>query len=110
MLRQLQEVWGGIVRYFGNGSLSPQRTAKDQRRRGQEKSCIARHGSLRSYFELKPLLCGCRLIFCTRQAVISETSSSFSFRQSISCTVLNSPSCLPACPNLPTIVPSSSIL
>ena len=54
--------------------------------------------------------CGPRMIFCTRHAVISETNSSLGFRQSISCTVLNSFSCLPAFPNLPTIVPSSSIL
>ena len=53
---------------------------------------------------------GCSVSFCTRHAVISDTSSSFSFRQSISWTVLNSPSALPAFPNLPTIVPSSSIL
>ena len=54
--------------------------------------------------------CGFRMIFCARQAEISDTNSSFGLRQSISWMVLNSPSPLPALPNLPTIVPSSSIL
>src|SRR5205085_5249356 len=49
-------------------------------------------------------------IFCTRQAMISETYSLSGLRQSISCTVLNSPACFPGLPNRPTIVPSSSIL
>ena len=39
--------------------------------------------------------CGLRMIFCTRQSVISDTKSSFAFRQSISCTAMNSFSCLP---------------
>ena len=50
------------------------------------------------------------LNLCTRQPVISATVTSLSFRQSISWTVLNSPGSLPAFPNLPTMVPSSSIL
>jgi hypothetical protein len=45
---------------------------------------------------------------CTRQLVSSPTSSSFGLRQSISLTVPNSLSCLPAVPNLPSTVPSSS--
>ena len=53
---------------------------------------------------------GLRMIFWIRHAVISARNSSFGFRQSISCVVLNSLICLPALPNLPTIVPSSSIL
>jgi acyl-CoA synthetase (AMP-forming)/AMP-acid ligase II len=47
---------------------------------------------------------------CTRQLVISPTTSSFGLRQSISWTVLNSPRPLPALPNRPMMRPSSSIL
>src|SRR4029453_605 len=54
--------------------------------------------------------CGRRMIFCARHAVISEIHSSFSLRQSMPCVVANSFNCLPALPNLPTTVPSSSIL
>src|SRR6476620_10993312 len=48
--------------------------------------------------------------FCTRQLPNSPTNSSFSLRQSIELTMLNSFGTRPARPNLPTILPSNSIL
>jgi hypothetical protein len=87
---ELQEI-GGFVREV----LREQRRGEEQ---GEDSHCRP------------PFVFGCRLSFCTRQAVISETSNSFSLRQSISWTVPNSPNCLPGLPNFPRIVPSSSIL
>jgi hypothetical protein len=67
-----------------------------------------------SYFatavRLLSIFSGRNVSFCTRQLVISPTYTSFSLRQSISCTVPNYFSCLPPAPNLPRIAPSSSIL
>lgn len=51
-----------------------------------------------------------KVTFCTRQLVISPTSSSFSLRQSIELASPNSFGSLPAAPNLPTTLPSSCTL
>jgi len=51
-----------------------------------------------------------RVSFCTRQFMSSATYKVFGSRQSIALTMPNSLNCLPARPNLPSTVPSSSIL
>ena len=53
---------------------------------------------------------GCRTNFCTRQDSISPTISWSGLRQSIACTTWKPGASLPAWPNLPSTVPSSSIL
>jgi hypothetical protein len=53
---------------------------------------------------------GRNVSFCTRQLASSPTSSSFSLRQSIALTMLNSFGIRPALPNWPTTLPSSSSL
>src|SRR5262249_33744222 len=107
VVRQLEQIGSGVVRDLGDWSLGAEQAAT-KRQRFEKVSSGSPHEP--SYRELEVCALGRKVISCTRQAVISETNSSFSFRQSISWTVLNAPSCLPACPNLPIIEPSSSIL
>src|SRR5258708_1240209 len=53
---------------------------------------------------------GSRIIFCTRQDSISPAIISFGLRQSIIWTTWNPGGNFPGCPNLPSTVPSSSVL
>src|SRR6266536_551214 len=62
-----------------------------------------------SYCALVFMACGLSRIFCERQSLISAVKMTFGSRQSIWWIVANSPGPLPAFPNLPMIVPSSSI-
>ena len=107
---QLQQIGVGVVGDLGN-VLRRERGAERQRRGGRDADRIARVISVVSYRPPELFIAwGLSRIFCTRQSVISETKSSLGLRQSISCTVLNSFSAFPALPNLPMMVPSSSIL
>src|SRR5262245_19655901 len=88
-----------------------QRAADHQRCRDGEDQCFFHVASYRAADDVAGcILDGSRRTFCARQAEISDTKSWSGLRQSISWTVLNSPSPLPALPNLPMILPSSSIL
>ena len=102
------------TRISGTANWARQRARRRQHRRAdQQDSQVTFHDALIPPYRAADEVCGfCgfSMIFCARHAVISETKSSFGLRQSISWTVLNSPSALPALPNLPMIVPSSSIL
>src|SRR4051812_5569348 len=106
---QLEQIGVRLVANLGS-ILGRQRGAERQRRGGGEERQPAFHHRFSSRPPELFIGWGLSTIFCTRQSVISETNSSFGLRQSISCTVLNSFSALPALPNFPMIVPSSSIL
>ena len=100
---------GGVVGNLREVQLRGQRAAEgDARPRASAIGKKASHGILP--YRLDVVVVWRRRIFCTRQALISETISSSGLRQSMPCTVWNWPSALPALPNLPMIFPSSSIL
>ena len=110
---ELQQIRIGIKWNVGHSRLGEQRCAKRESRCRDERGKQGPRGLRvhhRPPLPLELVDCGRRMIFCARQLVISDRNSSLGLRQSIPCTVLNSLSALPPLPNLPMIVPSSSIL
>src|SRR5581483_3854937 len=117
VIRHLQKIGRRVVRDFGNRALREDRYATEK---GSEHSnklhstgydFICHVSTQREEVWIKlSFVCGCRSSFCTRQPVISAVKISFSLRQSMAWTVVNSFNCLPALPNRPRTLPSSSIL
>ncbi len=106
-----QQIGARLERNLGNRRLGDDPAAGGERDRREHRLDGSFHGVL-LYRALAVVGAGFgfKMIFWARQAEISDTNSSFGLRQSISCTVLNSPRPLPALPNRPMIRPSSSIL
>ena len=84
--RQAQDVGVRVVVDLGHRLRERARTPSGQRRRppadGQRRSGVFMAASYLLRVEVR-VCCGRRRIFCTRNAVISATYSSFGFRQSI---------------------------
>ena len=112
--KPFQHVGRRFIRYLTNLKLRAEGVPDPQDERQQQtKLQRATHGYLLiAYlvFDVRGAPAAPSVNFCARQATISPTSISFSFLQSMSWTVESSPSPFPAFPNLPTTVPSSSIL
>ncbi len=111
VVRQLQRI-DGVVGDLGDVELRGGRHHRQNNRQRRELQCTCHDSTLTvsRHYRVDDGVIGLRRIFCARHAVISTTMSSSGLRQSIACTVLNSPSCFPGLPNLPITVPSSSIL
>ena len=83
--RELEQRRVGVERDLGNRRLGGERGGR-RHRRGTEETCSSFHGSLLAYFARAELCTfgALSMIFWARQAEISDTNSSFGFRQSIS--------------------------
>ncbi len=105
--RRAQQIGVGIERDLWDGALGADQHAAGDQRRGQAVEQAAADHRAPPWLVVAV---GLRMIFCDRQSLISAVKITFGSRQSIWWMVANSPGALPALPNLPTMVPSSSIL
>ena len=102
-----QQVGVGVEGDLGHRALGADERAAGDQRRGET---LEQTGAVHRAPPWLVVAVGLSTIFCDRQLLISAVKITFGSRQSIWWMVANSPAALPARPNLPTMVPSSSIL